>query len=208
MDNKTDALPLGTTEAAVRSCVSVIAAVTAQREEILAYWLDLYYQVRRAYEVEQEREEDPRLIRREDLYPVMREMMKDALKSTAKDEAKARAGKKAEEKRIATPASPARNDVEAGSQAEAEGDGAAESAPPRDPGLDGFEAITVSRGWAAKKAAIRDRLTRARAEGVTIAELEQTGGVFSREILGILEGAKVDMKSYRRVEAALDALGR
>lgn len=82
---KIDYLPLGTTEAAVRSCVSVIAAVTAQREEILAYWLDLYYQVRRAYEVEQEREEDPRLIRREDLYPVMREMMRDALKSTARN---------------------------------------------------------------------------------------------------------------------------
>ena len=124
-------LPLGTTEAAVRSCVSVIAAVTAQSEEILAYWLDLYYQVRRAYEIEQQREEDPRLIRREDLYPVMREMMRDALKSTAKEQAQARAEiKAAEETRIATPASPARNDVEAGSQAEAEGDGAAESAPP------------------------------------------------------------------------------
>lgn len=97
MDNKTDALPLGTTEAAVRSCVSVIAAVTAQREEILAYWLDLYYQVRRAYEIEQEREEDPRLIRREDLYPVMREMMRDALKSTAKEQAQARAEIKAAE---------------------------------------------------------------------------------------------------------------
>ena len=32
---------LGTPEAAVRSCVGVIAAVTEQREEILAYWLDL-----------------------------------------------------------------------------------------------------------------------------------------------------------------------
>lgn len=90
-------LPLGTTEAAVRSCVSVIAAVTAQREEILAYWLDLYYQVRRAYEIEQEREEDPRLIRREDLYPVMRELMRDAFKSIAKEQAQARAEIKAAE---------------------------------------------------------------------------------------------------------------
>lgn len=56
MDNE---LPkLGTTEAAVRSCVSVIAAVTAQREDVLAYWLDLYYQVRCAYEAEI-RNEDP-----------------------------------------------------------------------------------------------------------------------------------------------------
>ena len=40
---------IGTREAAVLSCVNVIAAVTAQREELLAYWLDLYYQVRLAY---------------------------------------------------------------------------------------------------------------------------------------------------------------
>lgn len=68
--------------------------------------------------------------------------------------------------------------------------------------------MTVNRGWAAKKAAIRDRLLKARAEGVTIAELEATGCAFPREILGILEAQKVDMKSYRRVEAALDAVGR
>ena len=99
-------LPLGTTEAAVRSCVSVIAAVTSQREEILAYWLDLYYQVRRAYEIDQGCETDPRLIRQEDLYPVMRELMKDALKSTAKEEAKkelADAEKAREKKRRQTP---------------------------------------------------------------------------------------------------------
>lgn len=43
---------IGTREAAVLSCVNVIAAVTAQREELLTYWLDLYYQVRLAYERE------------------------------------------------------------------------------------------------------------------------------------------------------------
>ena len=43
---------IGTREAAVLSCVNVIAAVTSQREELLAYWLDLYYQVRLAYERE------------------------------------------------------------------------------------------------------------------------------------------------------------
>ncbi len=125
-------LPLGTTEAAVRSCVSVIAAVTAQREEVLAYWLDLYYQVRRAYEIEQGREEDPRLIRMEDLYPAMRELMRDALKSTAREEAKKRtkeAGPRttpqplrgsspdqgSQGERIATPAcAPARNEEEDG----------------------------------------------------------------------------------------------
>ena len=45
-----ESLELGSPEAAVRSCVSLIAAATGQSENYLAYWLDLYYQVRDAYE--------------------------------------------------------------------------------------------------------------------------------------------------------------
>ena len=41
---------LGTTEAAVRSCVNLIALATHTDEEHLAYWLDLYYQTRKAHE--------------------------------------------------------------------------------------------------------------------------------------------------------------
>ena len=187
-------LPIGTTEAAVRSCVSIIAAVTAQREDVLAYWLDLYYQVRRAYEIDQKNETDPQLIRREDLYPVLRELMKDALKSTAKDEAIKRAAKKSASAAGGAGADPQEAIViKTGSAADPSGSVAGEP--------------KVS-GWTKKKVLIRDRLLQARADGVTIAELEQAGGVFSREILGILEGAKIEMKSYRRVEAALDALGR
>lgn len=181
-------LQLGTTEAAVRSCVSIIASVTGQREELLAYWLDLYYQVRRSYEIDQGREPDPNLIRREDLYPVIRELMKDALKSTAKDEAIKRAAKKA-----------------AGSTSSA----AAAAPSPQGEGEEPEESRV--RGWAKKKTLIRDRLLKARAEGVTIAQLTHAGGTdvcFETEIFGILNAAKVDMKSYRRVEAALEALGR
>ena len=202
-------LPIGTTEAAVRSCVSVIAAVTSQREEVLAYWLDLYYQVRRAYEIEQHVEEDPRLIRREDLYPVLREMMRDALKSTAREKAVEKMAEKKAKDDGGPPRASAPTDKTAADE-EAEGDGADESAPPSESGLSGFEPVTPKprSGWAAKKAAIRERLIAARAEGVTIAQLEATGCVFPREIFGILEAQKVEMKSYRRVEAALDALGR
>ena len=43
----TRALPeLGTREAALRSVVNLISRATGQPEELLAYWLDLYYQVR------------------------------------------------------------------------------------------------------------------------------------------------------------------
>lgn len=87
MEKNHDPLPIGTAEAAVRSCVNVIAAVTAQREDQLAYWLDLYYRVRRAYEIEQNNEPDPKLCRVEDLYPVVRDMIRESLKTAAKEKA-------------------------------------------------------------------------------------------------------------------------
>lgn len=49
--NETNERPeLGTTEAAVRSCVNLIALATHTDEEHLAYWLDLYYQTRVSHE--------------------------------------------------------------------------------------------------------------------------------------------------------------
>ena len=50
MDEKTERPELGTTEAAVRSCVNLIALATHTDEEHLAYWLDCYYQLRKAHE--------------------------------------------------------------------------------------------------------------------------------------------------------------
>ena len=41
---------LGTPEAAVRSCVSLLSMLFSQPEDAVAYYLDLYYQVRCAYE--------------------------------------------------------------------------------------------------------------------------------------------------------------
>ena len=70
-------------QAAVDSCISILAAVTALDEKTLGRWLDLYYQVRRAYEIERGAEEDPRLIRREDLGPAIREAMHETSKAEA-----------------------------------------------------------------------------------------------------------------------------
>ena len=66
------------------------------------------------------------------------------------------------------------------------------------------------KGWAAKKAAIRDRLVKARDEGVTAAQLVTASEqkISDSEIYAILNAAKVDMETYRRLEAALEALGR
>ena len=95
MIDDNEAPALGSAEAAVRSCVSLMAAVMGQSEELLAYWCDLYYQVRAAYERERAPEPDPTVLRRGDLYPVLRELMADALKSAVHGEAKARCEKKA-----------------------------------------------------------------------------------------------------------------
>ena len=70
--------PLGTAEAAVQSCVSLISGMSGQPERIMAYWLDLYYQVRAAYERESG-DESPVFIRAEDLLPALRKLWKEAL---------------------------------------------------------------------------------------------------------------------------------
>lgn len=50
-----DKLPeLGTKEAAFKSCVDLIARMCGQSVDIVQYWLDLYYQVRLAWAVEEE----------------------------------------------------------------------------------------------------------------------------------------------------------
>jgi hypothetical protein len=66
-------------KAALTSCVSILAAVTGQPDAVLGKWLDLYYQIRRAYEIERGAEQDPRLLSKDDLYPVLRELLREAL---------------------------------------------------------------------------------------------------------------------------------
>ena len=162
---------IGTAEAAVQSCVRLIASVAGQPEALVAYWLDLYYQVRCAYERENAPEPDPQVITRADLYPVLRELMQDALKSAA-------------------------------------GDGPPRASAPTVAEIPGPQ--TGVKGWAAKKAAIRDRLIAARDQGVTAAQLVTASEqkISDGEIYAIINAGKADMETYRRLEAALEVLGR
>lgn len=167
---------IGTAEAAVQSCVRLISSVAGQPEALVAYWLDLYYQVRCVYERENAPEPDPQVITRADLYPVMRELMQDALRSAVRSEAKDRMKKREK---------PEEKDDE----------------PETEP---------RPRAWAAKKAEIRGRLIAARDHGVTAAQLVTASEqkISDAEIYAILNAAKADMDTYRRLEAALEALGR
>lgn len=222
---------LGTSEAAVRSCVSVIAAVTGQPEQIMAYWLDLYFQVRSAHERENAKPkpaEDPTILRRGDLYPVLRELMHDALKSAKHEEAKERLAKRAKQAKAETakqaaaePMLPVIADPMAlAAAAEKSGERCAraigaEAAPEGhpdpagetgDPGEAAEE--TKLRGWAVKKGLIRTRLLKARQQGATISQIVSAseGTVKDEEILRILNAEKEPMEVYKRIEAALDAL--
>lgn len=87
---------LDDTKTAMASCISVLAAVFGQPEPIVTKWLDLYYQVRRAYEIERGADEDPRLIRREDLAPAIRDAMREAAKAEAGQRQKQKAAATAE----------------------------------------------------------------------------------------------------------------
>ena len=77
MSTETERLNVARTT--VASCVSLIAAVTGQSEPIMGKWLDLYYQIRHAYELERGAAEEPQLLRKEDLYGALREILKEAL---------------------------------------------------------------------------------------------------------------------------------
>ena len=246
---------IGTAEAAVQSCVRLIASVAGQPEALVAYWLDLYYQVRCVYERENAPEPDPQIITRADLYPVMRELMQDALKSAAGDEAKdrmerKRAKEEAKAELIAeneamwqsylqangfkdpsTPlAEPGTSRASRASGCSDQDDRKAEKAGDGPPRASRAEiashenprvalAPTVAdipgpqtgvKGWAAKKAAIRDRLIAARDQGVTAAQLVTASEqkISDAEIYAILNAAKADVDTYRRLEAALEALGK
>ena len=80
----------------MQSCVRLISSVTAQPTELMGYYLDLYYQVRHAYEIEVGAEDEPQRIYREDLEPVLQNVLEAALHKIATDEAKRRQAKKAE----------------------------------------------------------------------------------------------------------------
>lgn len=92
---KADIAPtIGTPEAAVRSCVALIASVTGQPEELTERYLDLYYQVRRQAELEAEREKFLRSWNAEGTLTVLAEDVRSAVTSEKTDPEKPKAKKK------------------------------------------------------------------------------------------------------------------
>ena len=191
-------LRLGSTEAAVRSCVSMLAALTSQREEILAYWLDLYYQVRRAYEIETGGEPDPKLIRKDDLLPMLDAVVSEALRGTAQKAAEAAMAKKKTRKPAARP-----EQVEEIRKPEPHPDPAPE--PDQEP-----ESEKKPGPWTLYKRKIYSKLQQARADGYTIAQIvEASGGALSDgKVIGAINAKPLRAEEWKALEKALDAVDR
>lgn len=199
----------------MRSCVRLISAVTCQPEKLCAYYLDLYYQVRRAYEREHEEPKAPPLTL-EAAWPRLSELMEETLRSAAKDQAREILGEMGllqaptpdypdPPRTMNTPEPPKKP----------------HSHPPTEKQLEALaeareKAATVDRrgeknGAAmAKKAkiVIRERLLEARKNGLTNPQLlRESDGQFTEDDLWkIVEGHVVGIAIYREVNAALDRL--
>ena len=197
---------LGTPEAAVRSCVSLLSMLFSQPEDAVAYYLDLYYQVRCAYE------------RADGQTP-------QSQPAAATAPLTGEPGKGCH----ANAAAPARNDAENGGPPRAsaptesakEGGEAEKTAPPpRKSTLSGFEPVAVrnkggapkgntnGRAAAIEKRRIRERLLAMRAAGLTTPAIVKAadGAVTEDSVLAIIEAHPVPVAVYRVLDATLDGI--
>lgn len=172
---KTD---IGTPEAAVRACVTLIASVTGQPEELTERYLDLYYQTRRAAELEAERENFLRSWNAEGTLTVLAEDVRSAVTAEKTDPERPKAKKKVDF-----------DEVLASASAGAKLPGKPKNAP-----------------YGKIKAEIRDRFVALRAQGMTLAQTVNLSGgkVTENQILNIMNGSKVGMDAYNALEDAMN----
>lgn len=197
-----EALPeLGTREAAFKACVSMIAHLCGHPVETVQYWLDLYYQVRLAWAVEEDR------IRRENRrvehgLQVMRESIRTDAGADQDSSVQDHAPVMAEA-------------VEASAAVAIASKQAAETAGE----LRGFEPIAPNRGGAPRgnanasdaakfKRETFERLMRMREGGITIDQIVSAsrGNLTDDVVLNILQARKMSVSYYRKMAAALDKI--
>lgn len=168
----------GTPEGALRSCVTLIASVTGQPEELTERYLDLYYQTRRAAELEAERERFLRSWNAEGTLTVLAEDVRSAVTTEKTDPEKPKAKKKVDFDEVLASAS-------AGAKLP--------SKPKNAP-------------YGKIKAEIRDRFVALRAQGMTLAQTVNLSGnkVTENQILNIMNGSKVGMDVYNAIEDAMN----
>ena len=181
-------LKLGTPETALRSCVSMLAALTSQREDQLIYWLDLYYQLRRFCEICKGIKTGPELIRKDDLLPMLDTAVREAMRGTAMKAAEAVTEKRKTRKPAARP-----EPVEEIRKPDPEPE--PEAAPKPGP-------------WTLYKRKIFARLQQAREAGYTIAQIaEASGGVLSdRKVISAINATQLRQEEWKALEKALNTV--
>lgn len=189
MDEMSTKLPaLGTPEAAVQTCVNLIARATGQPETVVAYWCDLYFSVRRAY-ARENGDEEPVIIRAEDLLPALRRLWEEVLAAPVTEPTPGQ--------RRQAPSETETTEL----TAEPTG------SPPGDPAAAGSPAPAANNATAVFKRETRDRLLRLRAEGLTIAQLEEIAPRLRHDrIMNVLEGKRMEVEFYRKLAAVLDEI--
>ena len=208
---------VGTREAAVLSCVSLLSCVFEQPEERTAYFLDLYYQVRQAYERENASAAAARAAElkasAERIIKRLREEIKipedggpmRASAPTEKNEA-ADAGRPLS----VTAASGGDSSPQGASQENAEGgEEKTQPEPLREnrvkrPSQNGN---THAKDAAVFKREVRDWLLELREKGVTLDAIAAAGlgtGYTAGDVLSILEGRVLGITVYRAIAAALE----
>ena len=213
MDEKTERPELGTTEAAVRSCVNLIALATHTDEEHLAYWLDLYYQTRVAHEgLIKKRTIDDLMI-----MPTSADLAQAYSEAFGGRQVAAPTEETVEAPQPAAPAAPLA--FSKGALSEERPEAAAAQKKNRAP-------LTVSErrklqnaekekrriqgrsDWREFKRATFARLQEAKAGGLTIGAIvaASDGKVTENTVLDILNAAPRPIEDYRALAAALDKL--
>ena len=198
---------LGTKAAALEGCVDLIARMCGKPETVVRYWLDLYFQTRLAYAVEQEqRRREAQLIERiPQVFGAPKEGAQESEKSAPAPEAQA---------------------DEAPAEAKAEQEPVTEESvtpPPAEPvsELEGFEPVAAApkkqgaphgNTYGAdaadfKRETVR-RLRQMRAEGLTIAKIVRVsnGSIKEESVLDILAAKRVPIAVYRLLAAVLDKI--
>lgn len=194
---------LGTKEAAFKTCVDMIARMCGKPVDIVQYWLDLYFQTRLAYAVEEEqRRHKAELIKRiPELFGAPEDKIREAEKEAPMRETGA-------------------DDPDAGTEAEemTVAEGSVMPPPTDQPSeLTGFEPVTVNKGGAPRgnasdaakfKRETLARLLRMRKDGLTIAKIVNVanGSIKEETVLDILGAKRVPIAVYRLLAAVLDQI--
>ena len=223
-------LELGTPEAAVRSCVELLSMLFEQPVDKTAYYLDLYYQVRRVYEEQRRRNEAAaqfweQFTRPEepepDVYPEPRRTMNEVRTPEAEEDAPSQS---------AAPTAPPKR----GAKKELAPPGADDEAAPGGTKTERrreekFEEILASvnagapvsegRGSksygnhnaanaAAEKRRVRERLMQMREAGLSTPQIIKAGNgkLTHDEIHAIIEAQPVPISVYRVLDGVLETL--